>query len=543
MLFAAPLFLIALIPWLGVVLWLLLGRRERVNVPFLELWKGPVRGPMPKRRMGMPPIALAALLAAMLLGILAAARPGMRGAGGSNQKPLTIVVDRGMTMSMGVVPRYEVAAEEIKAAVRDEFRGAQVRLVLVPGGELKRNVEDWVIAVKGSDATALDTREELQRVVKSAQRPLIVITDQAIDNERAVKAAPTRAVKNVSIAHVAGRISPIPQVMVRVRNQSDAKRAVIRLGDARQEVELPASGEARDYFMPVEAGATGVRVEVEVLDDFAADNVAYLVKRGSWPKVEVRTPISAELQRLVDQYSRLRPAGDESKRIGLGEGDSEIVLAKLGAGVSGAVTVAAHPITAALERVDWQAMTAGGAGELPAGDWKLLVRVGERAILAAREAPNRQVWVGFDTRLMASQPEFVVMWSAIFDWVGEGGEEFAARTTGRMEKGWGLIDGSLGNREPGWWPALYRRADGVMVGVNAPDVILPEVAGNSGWRTEIAELAREYRNGGGVTWLTTWLILGAMGLMLVAAMTWRGGLKYAHASTRGHGSQVRAAVD
>jgi hypothetical protein len=82
-----------------------------------------------------------------------------------------------------------------------------------------------------------------------------------------------------------------------------------------------------------------------------------------------------------------------------------------------------------------------------------------------------------------------------------------------------------------------------MVGVNAPDVILPEVAGNSGWRTEIAELAREYRNGGGVTWLTTWLILGAMGLMLVAAMTWRGGLKHAHASTRGHGSQVRAAVD
>src|SRR5687768_9743544 len=128
----------------------------------------------------MPPLALAAVMAAMLLGILAASRPGIRaaGAGGGNQKPITIVVDRGITMSMGVVPRFEVAAEELKPVLRDQFRAGEVRVVLVPGGELKRNVEDWVIAVKGSDATALDTREELQRVVKSAQRPLIVIADQ-----------------------------------------------------------------------------------------------------------------------------------------------------------------------------------------------------------------------------------------------------------------------------------------------------------------------------------------------------------------------------
>jgi hypothetical protein len=369
----------------------------------------------------------------------------------------------------------------------------------------------------------VDTREELQRVVASVGEGAIVITDQEVAG-RVVKVGPKSGVRNVSIALVAGRISPKGEVMVRIRNQSGEKSAGLVVNGARTEVELPAMGQTQDYFLPVEAGAKVVKLEVEVSDDFAADNVAHLVRRGAWPVIEVRRPVGAELQRVVEQYSRLRPSSSESKRVGIGDEDAEIVLGKIGAGASGAVTVAEHPIISAVARVDWSAMAADGVAELPAGDWKALVRVGERAVVAVSEKPGRRVWVGVDTRKMAASPEFVIFWSSVFDWVGDGGEEFAARMTGRMERSFVLVEGHLGNLEPGWWPGLYRRPDGEMVAVNVPDVVVPAPR-QSDWRSALAKLAREHRNGGGVRWLTTWLILGAMGLMLVAAMTWRGGIK------------------
>ena len=41
MTWAAPLWLLGLLPWSAVVLYLLWGRRRRTDVPFLDLWQGP----------------------------------------------------------------------------------------------------------------------------------------------------------------------------------------------------------------------------------------------------------------------------------------------------------------------------------------------------------------------------------------------------------------------------------------------------------------------------------------------------------------------
>jgi hypothetical protein len=549
---AAPIFLVALIPWLGVVLWLLLGRRKRVDVPFVELWRGPVVGPTPKRRIGLPPIALAALMAAMLLAILAASRPGIASATGSNQAPIVIVVDRGLTMSMGVVPRFEVLAEEIKPVVREEFRRGDVHVVIVPGiGVIKRTVDDWINAAKSMDATAVDTRGMVeaavrQQLLENPSSPVIALTDQPMGeiDKRVLRIAPKGEAKNVSIAHLAARISPTGQVMVRVRNRTSHKTAMLRvLSDeretARQEVELPQNGEMRDYFLPIAPGAKVIKAQIDAADDFAADNLAHLVRRQSWPLIEVRTPISAELQRLIDRYSRLRPAGEQSRRIGIGEMDAEVVMGKIGAGpgASGAVSVASHPITASLERVDWAAMAGEGTAELPAGDWQVLVRVGERAVLAVSQHPVRKVWVGLSTQKISATPEFVILWSSIFDWAGEGGEEFTARSTGQLEKGWAAVESQPANLPPGYWPGLFRRSDGAIMVVNAPDVDLPATE-PSDWRARLAELAKENRQPAGVRSLATWLIIAAMGLMLIAAMTWRGGIRHGHASTPAHATQT-----
>src|SRR5438105_10901644 len=132
--------------------------------------------------------------------------------------------------------------------------------------------------------------------------------------------------------------------------------------------------------------------------------------------------------------------------------------------------------------------------------------------------------MGLDTRRIANMPEFVILWSNIFDWVGEGGEEFVARTTGNLESGWTPAEPLPPGLKAGWWPGIYRRADGAMLAVNAPDVVVPPPAPGD-WKTKLAELARRYRQSNGARNLTTPLILVAMGLLLVAAITWRGGLK------------------
>src|SRR4051794_37278934 len=95
--FAAPLCLLFLIPWLGLLLWLLSGQRHRVNVPFLELWSGPITGPKVKRTIQPPPIALACALVAMLFAIIGAASPLIHSR--QSNSSATLIVDRGVMMS------------------------------------------------------------------------------------------------------------------------------------------------------------------------------------------------------------------------------------------------------------------------------------------------------------------------------------------------------------------------------------------------------------------------------------------------------------
>src|SRR5690348_6648117 len=99
MTFASPLWLIGLLPWMGVALYLLWGRRKRWDVPFLELWRGPAAVEHARWKVSAPPIALAMALLAMLSAILGASGPAARWHVGSNSPPITVIVDRGLTMS------------------------------------------------------------------------------------------------------------------------------------------------------------------------------------------------------------------------------------------------------------------------------------------------------------------------------------------------------------------------------------------------------------------------------------------------------------
>src|SRR5260221_14049205 len=98
-----PLWLLGLLPWAALTLWLLWGGRRREWVPFLPLWHGSAAKKRHQRSLQPPPIALAALILAMVLGILAAAGPALPSSGGPGAR-LIVLPDRGPTMS-AVPPR------------------------------------------------------------------------------------------------------------------------------------------------------------------------------------------------------------------------------------------------------------------------------------------------------------------------------------------------------------------------------------------------------------------------------------------------------
>src|SRR4051794_30118174 len=114
MTFDGPLWLIGLVPWVGLALYLLLGRRRQEAVPFLDLWVGPVAGTKARPRLVPPPAAVVLALLAVVLALFGAARPWVALGGGRGGR-VTVVVDRGATMSARgrAAPRYVEAAEAL----------------------------------------------------------------------------------------------------------------------------------------------------------------------------------------------------------------------------------------------------------------------------------------------------------------------------------------------------------------------------------------------------------------------------------------------
>src|SRR5438034_3938323 len=97
--FTSPILLLTLLPWLAVALWLLWSRRAHINVPFLDLWRTADQAKRTSRRFAPPPLPLAAALFAALLALLAAAGPRVHFAGAAERTMVTIILDRGITMS------------------------------------------------------------------------------------------------------------------------------------------------------------------------------------------------------------------------------------------------------------------------------------------------------------------------------------------------------------------------------------------------------------------------------------------------------------
>ncbi len=542
MTFASPLWLVGLLPWAAVTVWLLWGRRKRVDVPFLELWKGPVADRSARRAVQLPPAGLAAAIAAMLLAVIAAGGPRLdvRMPGGG--PVVSVVVDRGATMSGR--DQYAKRLRIARDAIMSAFGLCPVDLVLVPDGQLERtDTSDWFGVAVARPVTAVNTQRELESIVRrmlyQTAGPVVVVSDRLVsmDDPRLVRIAPATLPSNVGIVAIAAREKPAAQVMVRLRNQSDQEQAELLVYSdghsvGRIAIDLPQRNREQDYFVNVAALGKAVSAEVVVKDDLPVDNRAWLVYRRTLPAIEAQSPLPAGLARVVAKYVGLNPPDRQSQRVLITRGTEEALVGQAAVILSEGASVAPsgpnddamvreHPITAAID--DWTALTrtntAGGAPDEPG--WANLVTIGGRAVLAVRESPARQVWVGFDAESAAATPQFVIFWTNVLDWVGQVGQMFVASPVRRLSDEWKRIESTATPEglEAGWWPGLYQRGE-ELVAVNAVDLRLAPGHGDDGL-LKMGGLAADLQSQWRGVPLTPWLLVLSLVCMAVAALAWR----------------------
>jgi len=140
MTFAFPIWLTALLPWAGVTLYLLLGKRPRAEVPFINLWRGPVAAPRTSPSIQRMPVWIALLLAAAAVAILSAAGPRWKIRDG------TIVA--APTIGVYGIESLTVAHDQVMVRVLNEGPATNANLVIERNGTSDQQVLDLPAAGK-----------------------------------------------------------------------------------------------------------------------------------------------------------------------------------------------------------------------------------------------------------------------------------------------------------------------------------------------------------------------------------------------------------
>lgn len=508
--FAAPIWLLGLVPWAALAAWLLTGRRDEARVPFVHLWPRAAAPVRTRRSIHAPPIALACLLLAMLLAVVAAAGPMMTRT--SDTRAVTLVVDLAVTS-----PIAEASTLTLTPA----------RLMLV-NGEANREADPsaWLdqLNPRSSLATLSALRSAVQDALARDDRPVVVLSNQklGIDSDRLIQATSTTEPRNVGIVRVAARKQ---QVMLTVRNQSSQTRAELVVasegGEQRQTIDLPPPNSETNVFVDLPTLGRVVSVELIAKDDIDVDNRAWLVRQPAWPAIEVRATVPAELTRVIDVYRQLRTSGEGSTRIAVSTSAVEgpaVIIASTGASepVASPVRAADHPINA---NVDWRTLSNASAARAPSDGWTPIVTSGDRPLVAVREGRARQVWVGIDADDWSRDSSFVIFWTNVFDWLGHGGgDAFVWQPVQRLGPEWRRLDDLSGPvvRDVDPAPGVWGRGDGALRALNAIDLKL-DPPPPSDWRAKLAALkpAASARAN-----LSKPALVAALCLALIASLTW-----------------------
>ena len=493
MTFTTPIHLLLLLPWAGVVVWVLMGRADFARVSTTQFWDRTETTSKTRRGIRKPPLAMVLLLGAALSGILAAG--GMNVRWGTSTDELWIV-DRNVE---------SFAALERDEALRERLFGknAHANVTLVP--------ESNVVLATGEETSA-KLHAAIARAVATTDRQVMVVTSKrlAVDASRVSVVSPRGILQNAGIERLAVVEAPSPQAMVRVWNGTAKAQATLRVGSAERVIELPERGASKDYFVDLPEAPEWLGVELVMEDDIAADNRAYAAKRGAWPGVEARASVLAGVGRLIEVYQRTRPTSPGAPVVTIvnditAPGPS-IVLAMGSDKAEGAIRAEDHPVT---RDVDWTLLAdlirASTNRIAPGG--KALVWVGKSPVVV--ELADRRLWIGFDLAAIAQRPEFVVFFTNAIDFVGAGKPVYASEPARVLEDSWKRVDtGSLEDMDAA--PGVYRTQDRLLamnIEVAKPDLSeLPQP--EAGTRNRV--ISSQLPMGGALLAVSLGLVLGAV---------------------------------
>src|SRR5438132_2530088 len=180
-------------------------------------------------------MAIILALVAVALGLVGEARPIFLG----DDRPggrVRVVVDRGIGMAARTVAQKRALFGDLQRELHRRFGNLWVRLEAIPPIS-EQEIELTSLAESGTAlaVTAVETGDAVRAAVNTQRSgesgPVIVITDHAAGTSdgRTLIGTPEGPVSNVGLAHVAVGEELNPQVMVRLRNDSAATSARLRV--------------------------------------------------------------------------------------------------------------------------------------------------------------------------------------------------------------------------------------------------------------------------------------------------------------------------
>ncbi len=522
MAFLSPIWLLALLPFAAFAAWVLIGRRARARVPFLPLWNVPEQLRRPKKGWEPPPLAIVLALLATLATLLAVSQPTLSLSG--DARTVTVLVDRGATMSAAGPtgqPRFRESIDDVSKALAARAEPTRIHLVDV----LHPDATSDPVEPASLRRTAVDTSAALRPLVSHYARqtgPTLIVTDRDLGPlpEHLIRVAPATTVRNAGITSLAHRPG---QLMVTVRATHAATRTLRVTTGTRttsRSLDLPAAAPLTVFLNVPDETSDTIESTLEGGDDFAGDDTARLVRRGSWPVVETRTAAPDEVRRMVAIYTRHRPTTESSTRVAIAApgqlraDEPGVVLAPADTSIAAdSFRAADHPLT---RGVVWPSSTEplAVAAKGPGEGWTPVTWVGDRVILAVRDGPARQAWIGLDSPAFARTPGFVVLWTSLLDWVGAGGDGLASLPLDALPSGAARLTPAPPDTDPARWPGVFETPTG-QVAANAG----PATFGSAptDWQ---ARLARWPGTDAGGVALAPWLAVTAAALLLAAAGTW-----------------------
>lgn len=539
-----PLSLLLLVPLAALVIYLLRGRGKPAYVPHLPLWDV-TRFQPAKRRFRAPPLSIVFALLAIFWLILASAgisiplrHPGI--------ERMTIVIDRGLSMSAGKPTRFQevLSRPEIQSLIAS---GAKV--VFVP---------PWHGAPASAPPTAIVDPEAIRRAValqlKARSSDVVLISDEPlqIGAGRVLRIAP-RIPPTISIERFAVRQGKRSQAMVSIRNQSSFQHAVLTIDSGPSEsssrIDLPATGGTRNFFIDLASVSEVISAKISSAAAPAPDNPAWLVRHSAWPILRVVSAVPPDLQRMVDVYTRLRAPSGDSRPIYIGSDPENVPADRPAIILAPNMSLPVDP--AIIEQISpppglplhfssesWHDMQ---ISLHPPSGWRTILESSGHAILALQDHLPQRIWIGFWSNQMTRSADFVLFWSNLFGYLNESEPIYASQACAPLARGWRRIqpsDAGGVDDAPGLFPGVYRSSDGELVALDAPPMPI-SLAASDELTSAIpleAQLSHLSSTGQARRRLGWMLVILSLGSVLMAAMLW----PRMSASPRGDGGFLTA---